>query len=229
VKNIITYFFFTIIPIYIFSDAVEPIKIAIIGCHDPKYDHIGIYSHLSKSAYATKNGYDFHLYTEYLLDVSRKGYWYKLIAAQKNLPYYDWLFYLDSDAVIMNHSIRLESLIDDNYDMIAAGTNCEGFPVLSGQFLIKNSEWSKKFLDEWFEVGDTNIQPGYDGGALIKLYNERPDVRDHIKLIPLVNMGSYDWDYKEGDFVIQFAGYIFPEKEKRMIRYYNLSLLQNNQ
>ena len=45
-----------------------------------------------------------------------------------NLANYDWLFYLDSDALIMNDMIKLETLIDDDYDMIA--TMMMPFPPL---------------------------------------------------------------------------------------------------
>src|ERR1044072_4010687 len=33
---------------------------------------------------------------------------------------YDWIFYIDADATIMNHTIRLENIIDDNYDIMIA-------------------------------------------------------------------------------------------------------------
>ena len=202
----------------------ESLKIALIGAHDPRYDHIGQYSHFNKAAYAIKHGYDVCLYTEYL-DEKRIGYWYKVIAAKKNLANYDWLFYLDSDALIMNDTIEIETLIDDHYDMIATYDDRLSSPILSGQFLIKNSEWSKKFLEDWYDVGDTHIQPGFDGGALIKLYTENEDIRNHIKTIPIRKMGSYSWNYKEGDFIIQFAGFTFSEKEKFMKEYYEKTLI----
>lgn len=206
------------------EQAYETLKIAIIGAHDPNYDHIGKYSHLNKTAYGLKQGYDVRLYTEFL-DKERLGYWYKVIAVQKNLANYDWLLYLDSDALIMNDTIRLETLIDDNYDMIATEYGSPyPFPILSGQFLIKNSEWSMQFLKDWYDVGDTRIQPGFDGGALIKLYTENEDIHKHIKIIPIRNMGSCAWDYKDGDFIIQFAGYTHSEKEKAMKEYYEKSL-----
>lgn len=205
--------------------AEQPLKIAVIGSHDPKYDRIGRYAHLSKAMYAAKHDYDACLYNEYL-DKTRLGYWYKVIAVQKNIEQYDWVFYLDSDAIIMNHNIRLEDLIDDHYDMVA--THDGGpVPILSGQFLIKNSAWSRQFLKDWYNVGDTHIQPGFDGGALIKLFTENEEIRQHIKIIPVDKMGSYMWSYKEGDFIIQFAGLTHDDKEKYMKEYYEKSLSQN--
>jgi hypothetical protein len=201
----------------------KSLKIALIGAHDPKYDPVGKYSHLNKEAYALKHGYDACLYTEYL-DETRIGYWYKVVATKMNLENYDWLLYLDSDALIMNDTIKLETLIDDDYDMIATSEGGPHAPILSGQFLIKNTKWSKKFLEDWYAVGDTHIPPGYDNGALIKLFTENEDLRNHIKIIPIRKMGSYVWNYEDGDFAIQFAGIIFSEKEKYIKEYYEKSL-----
>lgn len=198
--------------------AKNSLKVGVIGVHDPKYDYIGMYSHLNKIAYAEKHDYGVHVYTE-ILDPERLGYWYKILAVQKHLADYDWLLYLDSDALIMNDTIKLETLIDEDFDVIAT-VDGGPVPILSGQFLIKNSEWSKKFLKDWYDVGHTDIQPGFDGGALIKLFSENEDLRNHIKTIPIRKMGSYSWDYYEGDFAIQFAGFIHSEKARLMKEYY---------
>lgn len=202
------------------QQTIPPLKIGIVGAHDPNYDHIGKYSHLNKMVYALKHGYMACLHTEFM-DENRLGYWYKVIAVKKHLPYFDWILYLDSDALIMNDDIRIETLIDEQYDVIAT-TDGGPVPILSGQFLIKNSEWSKQFLQDWYDIGDTDIQPGFDGGALIKLYSENEDIRNHIKILPIRSMGSYSWDYKEGDFAIQFAGYIHGEKESFMKEFYEM-------
>lgn len=205
-------------------------KIAVLGAHNPTYDHIGQYSHLNKLAYAQKHGYGVHLYNENLSPASDiywwpktpiwwLGYWFKVVVAQKHLADYDWLFYLDSDAIIMNDSIKLESLIDDRYDIVATSDG-GSVPILSGQFLIKNSKWSRDFLERWFLIGNNDIQPGFDGGALIQLFNETPNIHKHVKVIPIQKMGSYYWDYKEGDFAIQFAGMWHTEKAVNMKAYY---------
>lgn len=222
-KRITKYFIFLMTCVFgqVVGENKEPLRIAIVGCHDPKYDWIGIYSHLSKASYAEKNGYDACLFTEFL--DQRMGYWYKIIATKKVLDQYDWVFYLDSDAIVMNDSIKLEDLIDDNYDIVACNDGGP-VPILSGQFLIKNSKWSHQFLQDWWDVGDeNNIQPGFDGGALIQLFNNRPEIRNHIKLIPHYKLGSYDWDYKDGDFVIQFAGQLHTIKQQKIKMYYELS------
>ena len=41
-------------------------------------------------------------------------------------------------------------------------------------------------------------------------------------------MGSYCCNYKDGDFTIQFAGFILSEKEKYMKEYYEKTLTPVN-
>lgn len=203
-------------------------KIALIGAHDKKYDSIGKYAHLNKLEYAKKNHYDVYLYTGHV-DPLRSPYWYKITAVQKHLDAYEWIFWLDSDAIIMNHTQTLEALLDNKYDFICF-KDCEG-SLCSGSFLIKNSAWSKQFLSTWYAQQDVNIQPGFDNGALIKLYNESHDVRTHTKILPQRMLSSYPppqcsptGEYRTGDFIIHFAGIKHQDKERLMKEYYNKQL-----
>lgn len=160
------------------------------------------------------------------LDKNRKTHWSKVIALSNHLEEYDWLFWLDSDALIMNTDIRLESLIDDQFDLIIA-RDCNGY-VNTGSFLIKNSPWSKEFLVQWY---DEKYKNGFgrfqDNGAFIDLYDNSSDIRDHIKVVlPPRVMNSYlgckykmDGVYQPGDFILHFAGLRSFHKEDHMKKY----------
>jgi mannan polymerase II complex MNN10 subunit len=200
-------------------------KIAIVGAHDKNYDKIGHYAHLNKLEYAKKHGYHVFLYTG-AVDPLRAPYWYKITAIQKHLNDYEWIFWLDSDAIIMNHSIKLESIVDGKYEFICF-KDCES-TICSGSFLIKNTQWSKQFLGNWYAQQDVNIQPGFDNGALIKLYNESQDIRNRTKLVPQRILSSYPpplcsptGEYRTGDFIIHFAGITHKDKERLMKEYYD--------
>jgi hypothetical protein len=212
-------------------------KIAIVGAHDENYDNIGKYAHLNKKKYAEKNGYDYFLYTE-RLDPFRPGYWYKVLAVKKHLKDYDWIFWLDSDALIMNFDIKLEDLIDERFEFITTRDTESPNYINSGQFLIKNCEWSLKFLDAWYSLEHVFISPGFDNGALNKLYRDFEYIRNCIKIIPLRMLSSFlvdnnfcsrkfpiDVNFQEGDFVVHMAGIKHHYKEVLMQKYYNITLL----
>lgn len=208
------------------------LKIALIGVHDERYEHIGKYAHINKRAYAEKHGYDYFLYN-YRLDTGRAAYWDKVVALQRHLSDYDWLFWLDSDALIMNDSIKLESIIDEDYDFITTRDCLRG--MNSGQFLIKNTQWSRDFLKLWYspKYEHTQVAPGFDNGALIQIYQEHPKVKEHIKIVPQRLLSSYlqcpgwfniDGEYQPGDFVIHFAAVNHDLKEKYMKEYFEKSM-----
>ena len=72
-------------------------------------------------------------------------------AAQRHY-HCDWVLWLDADVVIMNSSIPLESLIpvDPNIHLIV--TADRRFTANSGVWLLRNSAWSRQFLQDWWEL-----------------------------------------------------------------------------
>ena len=83
--------------------------------------------------------------------------WYKpkliLDVFEKENP--DYILFLDTDAIISDFNGRIEQFIDDSFSFIAAEDVSEHSEMNAGVFLIKNNEWSKKFIQDWWDLGDT--------------------------------------------------------------------------
>lgn len=83
-----------------------------------------------------------------VIDRSRPVAWSKLLAIKDNLPKYDYIMYIDMDAVIMEPSITIESLI------YATAKGPESDIIMqsdwngpnTGIFLAKNTQWTIEFL-----------------------------------------------------------------------------------
>lgn len=82
-------------------------SIAIIMSYETEYyGELGRISEDDKRQYANKHGYD--VFVNYdKLDPGRKPSWFKVLMAQKHLPNYDWIFYVDADTIIMEHDTPL--------------------------------------------------------------------------------------------------------------------------
>ncbi|KAL1919364.1 uncharacterized protein VTP21DRAFT_2057 [Calcarisporiella thermophila] len=144
----------------------------------------------------------------------RKTVWGKLDAVEKVLPRFDWLFWLDMDAVIFNSTISVESLLKkfeettpdfDQKHLIVARPRGDSM-INAGVFLMRNSEWSRGFLravqarkDEynakffeqkamWLEMN----KPEWERGALVL------DKDDHT-------FNTFPNRYDEGDFIVHYA------------------------
>ncbi|CAG8763441.1 24240_t:CDS:1, partial [Gigaspora rosea] len=88
---------------------------------------------------------------------NRRTVWGKIDSVEKILPHYDWLFWVDMDTVIANQTITVEWLFDrfsktvggkDNFKKInlVVARPKQDATINAGVFMIRNSEWSRRFL-----------------------------------------------------------------------------------
>ncbi|KAF9978163.1 hypothetical protein BGZ73_003544 [Actinomortierella ambigua] len=169
----------------------------------------------NKRTYCAKHGYDFVARGAEFAQEEFRGrrlVWGKISAVQKVLPHYDWLLWMDMDAVIANMDRKVEDLV--NLAISKAGREVSFIaarPVRdkifnAGVFLIRNTEWSRAFLKEvqtrteWFAkssyeqhaMWDVLMEDKWREGAYIF------DKDDHT-------MNTFPAYYEEKDFIVHFA------------------------
>lgn len=150
----------------------------------------------------------------------RKAVWGKIDAVEKVLPKYDWIFWMDMDAVIVNQERSLFTLLDElrerypggadafdeNVHLIASRPTRDPM-VNAGVFFLRNSAWSMKFLrdlqgmTEWYNKGSA-----YEQGAMWDLMR-LPENEPHVFLLDRDDhtFNTFPRFYKPGDFVVHFA------------------------
>ena len=89
--------------------------IVSLAC-DGGVDAICAPSMANKQAYADAHGYDFIVDADAIDRSAATRSWSKLSAMRKHLPRYDFLLYVDVDAVVMNPETGLEDIVDFDYD-----------------------------------------------------------------------------------------------------------------
>ncbi|CAE8686110.1 unnamed protein product [Polarella glacialis] len=117
------------------------------------------YTALENQKYAQRWGYGFHVF-DHPIDQTRVPHWSKLYALQMFLADYDFLFWIDADAVFFDHSRRLEEVFDLSGQPDAniwAQDIWPDYPSLAreelvdtGTFLLRNSDWTRQFLIELY-------------------------------------------------------------------------------
>lgn len=189
---------------------------------------------MNKRKFALRHGHSFVARSaEFAQQRGRKTVWGKVDAVEKVLPKYDWIFWMDMDAVIMNQEHSLFELLDDlrarypggaeafdaNVDLIAAKPR--GDPMLNaGVFFLRNSPWSMQFLrdvqgvTEWYNKGSS-----YEQGAMWQVMNLEQNA-PHIFLLDGDDhtFNTFPKRYQPGDFIVHFA----PDKCKLFL-YIHLS------
>ncbi|KAF9928368.1 hypothetical protein FBU30_002406 [Linnemannia zychae] len=169
----------------------------------------------NKRTYADKHGYDFVARAAEFAQEEHRGrrlVWGKIGAIQKVLPHYEWLFWMDMDAIIADMDKDLRQIIEEaeaakgsEVSLIVARPKRDKI-LNAGVLLIKNTEWSRDFFNEvqtrsaWYHkssyeqaaIWEVMTDPKWSAG--VYLY----DGDDHV-------MNTFPKLYAEGDFVIHFA------------------------
>jgi mannan polymerase II complex MNN10 subunit len=184
--------------------------------------HLGIEN---KKQYCKQHGYDF-ICEETSLDTSRPIAWSKIKLIQKVMenPKYNWVFWTDADALIMNLAIPLEELIDERYDLIISK---DFNNINTGHFLIKNSDWSQDFLKRVYSHVNCIHGPWWEQHAVIGELQDKYHA-PFVKMIPQRFMNSYPFEtaryltgtYQRGDFVVHFAGVRGLDNLESLMSYY---------
>ena len=182
----------------------------------------GDFSSLNHHEYSNKHGYS------YIKEiVKNEDYidwhptWIKIDILKKYLPLYDYVVWVDSDAVFVNQDISIENLIGDGIDLVIPKLELDRVSgnmwthTTTGFMIWKNSDWSnnvlnllwdepKQFRFEFFHEQSRLDEILYEnfkfvGGENILNKNnediETPITLGNIKILPY----SYHRYWEDGD------------------------------
>lgn len=208
-------------------------KFALLDAHDANYDRIAEISDPNRVQYCNRHGIDFIRYSFGVGSLEPKGRqpnWGRFQGLMKHLPDYDWIFYLDTDAIFTNMSIDVRQYIDENYDLIVAPKPEEGH-LSTGGMLVRNTPWTMAFIhDLWNQTqfiteGYTGTLSGGDGRMYFEqssfhyLYDTREDYRKRIKVVERKLFASTMFDHQPDHLLVHFPGRA--HKREMMICYLN--------
>ncbi|KAL1925559.1 uncharacterized protein VTP21DRAFT_442 [Calcarisporiella thermophila] len=179
----------------------------------------------NKRKYAKKHGYAFVARSKEFAEqifLKRKTVWGKVDAVEKVLVNYDWMLWLDMDAVIFNPTVTVEGLLEkfkdmtdnlDNKHLIVAKPRGDSM-INAGVFLIRNSEWSRKYLRAVQEQTTDYFGKFYEQHAMWVVMQQDEwkegalllDGDDHT-------FNTFPNRYKPGDFVVHYAPDACPAKQ----------------
>lgn len=187
--------------------------------------------------YCQKHGYTLYIDNQQEVNNNRAPMWQKIEASHYILKEnkYKWLFFLDTDCLIMNSDVKLESLIDDNYSFIVPQHNipAEDNPItvipgieniITSQFFVKNDEHGLNILQSIWDLGETSDTNKFDyEGRQTRMLINSLKFKDKIKIIeekllnrfwymnnPFMVMhfkGVNDNVWQPGDFIVHVTGY----------------------
>lgn len=199
-----------------------PPKIGLLTAYYDNYKPLAEIVVPNLQGYCRKHEYGFY---NYILSPLGAHYSFKRIKMLRELFSYeaiDIIFCTDIDILITNHNIKIESFLDNKHDFyITKDVN----GINAGNFIIKNTVWSRAFLDFILSKQDS-----FDNDQVV-LESIKDDVQwnSKIKILshPSINSYIYDnygenWgvigdrkiekpteeegDWREGNFVLHLPG-----------------------
>ena len=187
-------------------------RFAVATLYTPDYAQLGKRTSKALCAYARQQGYDAIVATG-SLDATRPPAWSKLLLVERYLaanPACTWLLWIDSDAVIANPKKRLEDLVDEDIDFLAAEDH-SACVINSGVFLVRNCSAALDMLRRAYAKVQYIHHPWWEQLALAEALREGGDtLRSRVVRRRLFN--ALPDEYRKGDFIVHYAGYSLAEK-----------------
>jgi hypothetical protein len=208
------------------------IKFCVLVSYDEGYKRMASYT-VEKNIrkYCEFHGYDLHIDYQEKFSNGKPAQWQKIRAARELLEKhnYDWVFYLDTDCIIMNPYIKLESFVDDNCSFIVPTHSIKAVDtpihyemeerigeytslvkisenIISSQFFVKNDECGINILDEiWLALGNNKVEEFDYEGRQIRMIINHGKYNDRIKLIEEKRLNTF-WYVNNPFMVFSFKG-----------------------
>jgi len=202
----------------------------------------GDFSSLNHHEYANKHGYS---YIKKI--VKNNDYqnwhptWIKIDVLKTYLPLFEYLVWIDADAVFVNQDVKIEDLISDDIDLILPKLEVDKISgnmwthTSTGLMVWKNSEWSNNMLNLlWDEPKQFRFEFFHEQSRLDELLHdnfkldggenilnktiediETPIILGNVKILPY----SYHRCWEDGEMkYVYHAGGSTPTKFERIKR-----------
>lgn len=223
-------------------------NIGILILNSPNISNYAHSATLINYLYSTKYNYDFIVERCPLKEDLSKNYmwdgkysylfvWSKSSLIKKHLINYDYIFFIDSDAIFTDHNNSIEYFIDNNFSnntCLLLSNDCltkyycfNENKLNTGVIVAKNTDITFEILDKWIEAPNTEIcnewkfkHPREQECLNIlknKFYN------DKIKIIDNYNLNGID-----GDWIKHYMGIDKNKRTKILNLYLKKFIIENN-
>ena len=197
---------------------LDPKDICVLMLYDDYYAKLAeVTIDKNVKQYCDLHGYTLISHKIENIDNGRSPQWQKIQVSIDVLKTnkFKWLFFLDTDCLIMNSTIKLESIIDDNYSFIVPahniepidtpiknnqGTNC----VITSQYFVKNDKTGIDILQDIWDAKewpiDIDINTFDYEGRQARITIDKPIFKDKVKIVPEKTLNRF-W-YMNNPFMV---------------------------
>ena len=177
------------------------------ACENPNGDHVLLKSIKNKMDYCTLHTGITMFYNLAHISDEMSGFWSKLPLLRELMlahPEVEWLWWIDSDALITDMEFKLPMEHYKDYNLVVPGWEQNVYMKKSwlglnaGIFFLRNCQWSLDFLDEWAQMGPKGSIRNEAGKEVSKFLSDRPEFEadDQSALVYLLIKQREVWGNK---------------------------------
>jgi len=171
----------------------------------------------NRRVYAQKYGYE-AINVEGRVDHSREPSWDKVLIAKSVLPYYDWVFWTDADAIITKFDRELERFLSTSHEIVISGVVLEPPNWCNcGMVFLHNSKWTRDFLERLVKAGKSKRGCGlWEGSSFHRLLEDDPKLKTNIKFDMVAPFNCLWLKEKRHGFITHFNAMDWDKRTKVM-------------
>lgn len=193
-------------------------KVAIVTYTDARQAPLAKLARPNRQQYCQEHGYAL-MWEENL--VPRPGVhvaWYKALKILEVLPEFDFVFWLDADALFMRMDVPLDSMFPPGGKVITVSCGGSPFTIQSGACMFCRSYETYKYLAMWWGLRHEITHVWRDQEALIELYRRHPELYNLVagRDIEGFDVGNVRDLWHPGDLIVHFPGRGIATKERLM-------------
>jgi hypothetical protein len=189
------------------------LRIGIISMTDEKYKPVVELTIHVNAQYAQYHGYIFGI-KQREKESWAETVWEKIPILREYLSQFDWLMWIDADAMVMDHRVKIEDLIEkagEEKDLIISA-DLNG--LNAGVFLLRNCEWSHQYLKHVDEHKPNYIGLKYPEQMAMDACIPYGTNLQHVAYLPQWLLNQFWIQWIPGDFIIHHSGGSVEDKVK---------------
>lgn len=176
------------------EDHPRNVNLAILSYASTDIWDYASYSFAVNAVYAERNEYYIVMYDEHTHNYeAADSRWNKVKILERSLHYplmgdsvdMDYVVWVDADFIFLDFSLRLEQIAAEHpkaHIIMSAEHAGSTTLINSGCIIVKNSQWSRSFLNEWWELADRRLYSDQEQFDLLFEKRRREAIRSGVGL-----------------------------------------------
>jgi hypothetical protein len=195
------------------------LKFSVLTSCDENFSELQDITSPNVRSYCEKHGYDCKI--SRIIEKERPASWYKIKKILNAFDDdYDYVFWIDADAIFVNKNIKLEDFIEENKLFYFS---CNWAALNAGVFMMKNTEFNKEFLNKVWNYNCDVFNKWWEQLAIISLLESGHYPENLIKELPASVFNSEE--YWSGCFVYHMIGEAYSDRLKKFRKILSKNLL----